>query len=123
MTLSTPIRRILVRPMIRGRRGPARTDLDRAALGRQRIAFVKLDGIGDFVLATALLQICRAKWPRADITLFCRNPVGQLARQQFPDWSVVELPARSRPLKHIFLQGAARGALENQKPFDLLLDL
>lgn len=123
MTLQALLRESLARPMIRFRRGQPRMQLDRAALGHQRIAMVKLDGIGDFVLATTFLKICQDRWPLADITIFCRKPVGQLARQQFPHWQVVELPPRTRPLRDIYLEHQARQELKKQRPFDLLLDL
>ena len=107
--------------MVRFRTGPPRTGIDHDGL--RRIAFVKLDGIGDFVLATTFLQLCRKNLPDADITLFCRKPVGNLARHQFPGWTVVELPTRSGPLKSIYAQGEARRSLKSQRPFDLLVDL
>ena len=109
--------------MVRFRTGPPRPGIDHAGLNRQRIAFVKLDGIGDFVLATTFLQLCRKKLPDADITLFCRKPVGNLARHQFPGWTVVDLPTRSGPLKSIYAQGEARRSLKSQRLFDLLVDL
>ena len=109
--------------MIRFRNGPPHTGIDHAGLHRQRIAFVKLDGIGDFVLSTTLLQLCRKKLPDADITLFCRKPVGKLAHHQFPGWTVAELPTRSGPLKNIYMHGEARRSLKAQRPFDLLVDL
>lgn len=121
--LKTWLRRALVRPMIHFRTGPPHPGIDHAALNRQRIAFVKLDGIGDFVLATTLLQLCRKNLPDADITLFCRKPVGNLARHQFPGWTVVELASYCGPLKQIFLRGEARRLLKSQRPFDLLVDL
>ncbi len=119
--LKTWLRRALARPMVRLRTGAPHTAIDHAGL--KRIAFVKLDGIGDFVLATTFLQLCRKHLPDADITLFCRKPVGKLAHHQFPRWTVVELPARSGPLKNIYLQGKARRSLKSQRPFDLLVDL
>ena len=92
-------------------------------IAEERIALVKLDGIGDFVLATTSLQLIEKCLPNADITLFCRAPVGTLARQQFPQWTVVELPKRQKTLRAIYGQHAARRLLKRQPPFDILIDL
>ncbi len=45
-----------------------------------RIAVVKLDGLGDFVLATPFLRALRRLWPQSDITLLVRPAVAPLAR-------------------------------------------
>lgn len=87
------------------------------------LAFVKLDGIGDFVLATSLLRFIQKRAPAAQATLFVRQPVGELARQQFPRWEVVELPARGRPLRHLLLELETRHRLTGLPAFDLLVDL
>ena len=121
--LQTWLRRNLALPMVHFRSGPAHPDIDHAGLGRQRIAFVKLDGIGDFVLATTFFQLCRKNLPNADITLFCRKPVGELARHQFPGWKIAELHSYCGPLKSIYLRGGARRAVKSTPLFDLLLDL
>jgi heptosyltransferase-2 len=115
--------RLMAAMMATYRRGPARTELDRARLARQRIALVKLDGIGDFILATSFLQLLRQQLPGAEVTLFCRRPVGELARQQFPEWSVVELPPLQSTLTEICWGGRTRRLVKAQAPFDLLLDL
>lgn len=44
-----------------------------------RIAVVKLDGLGDFVLATPFLRAVRQLWPAADVTLAVRPGVAALA--------------------------------------------
>ena len=115
--------RLMAAMMASYRKGPARPELDRARLSQQRIALVKLDGIGDFILATSFLQTFRRELPQADVTFFCRQPVGELARQQFPGWSVVEIPLRQSTLTEILLDGTTRRRIKAEKPFDLLLDL
>ena len=115
--------RLMAAMMASYRKGPARPELDRARLSQQRIALVKLDGIGDFILATSFLQTFRRELPQADVTFFCRQPVGELARQQFPGWSVVEIPWPQRAAWQLLLDGTTRRRIKSQKPFDLLLDL
>jgi ADP-heptose:LPS heptosyltransferase len=105
------------------RQGPARLGLDRRQLAHQRIALVKMDGIGDFILATGLLQLIQREFPQAEITLFCRRPVGELVRQQFPGWSVVEIFDLRSTAREILLDNTTRRRLKSQPPFDLLLDL
>ena len=105
------------------RRGPARPEMDRTQLAQQRIALVKLDGIGDFVLATGLLRLIERELPQAKVTLFCRRPVGELARQQFPGWSVEEVFDLRNKARQILLDRATQRQIQSLKPFDLLLDL
>jgi ADP-heptose:LPS heptosyltransferase len=105
------------------RKGPARTELDRARLPQLRIALVKLDGIGDFILATSFLRVFRQELPGAEVTLFCRQPAGELASQQFPEWTVVGIPWPQRSLKGVLLNGTTRRQIKARPPFDLLLDL
>lgn len=105
------------------RDGPPRPELDRARRPHQRIALVKLDGIGDFILATGLLRGLREQWRGADATLFCRAEVGALARQQFPEWTVTEIPWPQNAAKKILLNRTLRRRLKSQPAFDLLLDL
>ena len=45
-----------------------------------RIAVVKLDGLGDFVLATPFLRAIRRLWPQSEITLLVRPVAAALAR-------------------------------------------
>jgi ADP-heptose:LPS heptosyltransferase len=121
--LSHFLRKKMVAAMVSYRKGAPNPEIDRSRLNHQRIALVKLDGIGDFVLATSFLQLFRSQLPDAEITLFCRKPVGEIARQQFPEWTVVELAGRKSPVKSIFFDAATRQLLKSQPPFDLLLDL
>jgi ADP-heptose:LPS heptosyltransferase len=109
--------------MVSYRKGAPNPEIDRSRLPDRRIALVKLDGIGDFVLATSFLHLFKSQMPNADVTLFCRKPVGEMARQQFPEWTVVELPGRQSPMKTIYFDGATRRLLKSWAPFDLLLDL
>lgn len=105
------------------RRGPARGEIDRKQLATGRIALMKLDGIGDFVLATGLLRMIQKEFAGAEVTFFCRVPVGSLAQQQFPEWTVVEMFDPRCKAQEILLDRAMRKRLKAQKPFDLLLDL
>jgi ADP-heptose:LPS heptosyltransferase len=105
------------------RTGPARREPDRNAWAQQRIALLKLDGIGDFILATGFLRTVQQAWPRASITLFCRQPIGDLARQQFPGWSIVEIPQKRGAVREIWQDKTTRHRLQSQPPFDLLIDL
>ena len=109
--------------MVSYRPGPANPEVDRTQWKQRRIALVKLDGIGDFVLATTFLQIFKNQAAGSDVTLFCRRPVGEIPRQQFPAWTVVEIPARQTPLKSIYFNGPTRRRLKSQPLFDLLVDL
>ena len=65
--------------MVSYRPGPARplkwTGLNHRSA---RIALVKLDGIGDFVLATTFLQIFKNQAAGVHVTLFCRRRVGSV---------------------------------------------
>jgi ADP-heptose:LPS heptosyltransferase len=123
MKLPHFLRKKMAAAMVSYRKGALNPEIDRSRLNHQRIALVKLDGIGDFVLSTTFLHLFRNQLPDADVTLFCRKPVGEIARQQFPEWTVVELPARRSPIKMIYFDGAARRLLKSQPLFDLLLDL
>lgn len=105
------------------RKGPARVEFDRQRLAQQRIAVVKMDGIGDFTLASGLLQLIRRELPRAEVAFFCRQPVGPLAQQQLPGWPVMEIFDPRCSAREILLDKATRRRLESQKPFDVLLDL
>jgi ADP-heptose:LPS heptosyltransferase len=117
------LRKTMAAAMVSYRPGAANPAVDRTQWKQQRIAMVKLDGIGDFVLATTFLQIFKNQAAGSDVTLFCRRPVGEIARQQFPAWTVFELPARRTPLKSIYFNGLTRRRLKSQQPFDLLVDL
>ena len=46
----------------------------------ERIAVVKCDSIGDFVLLSPFMRELRRIWPRASVTLYVRAPVAGLAR-------------------------------------------
>ena len=117
------LRKTMATAMVSYRRGAANPEVDQTQWKQQRIALVKLDGIGDFVLATTFLQIFKNQAAGSDVTLFCRRPVGEIARQQFPAWTVFELPARQTSLKSIYFNGPTRRRLKSQQPFDLLVDL
>ena len=123
MNLKLFLLRLLAARLATYRQGPARPELERARLARQRIALVKLDGIGDFALVTGLLQLIRQELPGAEVTYFCRQPVGELVRQQFPEWSVMEVFNLRSTSKEILLDQNLRRRLKSLPPFDLLLDL
>lgn len=87
------------------------------------VSVVKLDGIGDFILSTVFLRILAERLPHVNVHLFCRKPVGMIARRQFPLWQVTELPARTKPFANIFSELWLRGRLGRLKPSDILIDL
>jgi len=115
--------RLLAALMSTYRSETARQAPDRSAWAQQRIALLKLDGIGDFILATGFLRTVHQEWPQAKITLFCRQPIGDMARQQFPGWSVVEIPQKRSAIREIWQDKSTRRLLQFQPPFDLLIDL
>ena len=87
------------------------------------VTVLKLDGIGDFVLSTAALNALRDAFPSASFTLIVRVPVAEIARQQFENWDVVELPARESALRNIVAQPGVRRRLAALPIADLLVDL
>ena len=109
----------LARRMAKLRSGPAAAIPARENI--RRIAVLKLDRIGDFILATAFLRPL-AEQSRAEVTLIVRKPNGSIARQQFPGWKIVELPARETAWRNAFSQGV-RAQLADLEKADLLVDL
>jgi hypothetical protein len=73
------LRKKMAAAMVSYRKGASNPEIDRSRLNHQRIALVKLDGIGDFVLSTTFLHLFRSQLPDADVMLFCRKPVGEMA--------------------------------------------
>lgn len=90
--------------------------------GIKRLTFLKLDGIGDLVLATTTLRAVEEKFPNLQTTLIVRVPNGALAKQQFPNWEIIELPARDKPSVNLFRHGSRR-QLKRLAQADLLVDL
>jgi ADP-heptose:LPS heptosyltransferase len=89
----------------------------------RRLTLLKIDAIGDFILSTAFLRPLAQKLPEIKITLIVRAPVGSVARQQFPDWKIVEIPARETASRNAFLQRGVRARLMALEKADLLVDL
>jgi len=90
--------------MVSYRPGAAKPEWDRTRWKTgTRIALVKVDGIGDFVLATTFLQIFKNSGGGVGCdTVFARDRWGNCATQ-FPAWTVIEIPAQRKPLKeHLF---------------------
>ena len=87
------------------------------------VTLLKLDRIGDFVLSTGALNALRETLPTARFTLITRSPSGEIARQQYPDWRVIELPARENAFRNIFAHHGVRSELRRLPECDLLVDL
>ena len=87
------------------------------------VTFLKLDRIGDFILSTAALHAVREAIPSARFTLIVRAPAEEIARQQFPSWKVVELPARESALRNLIAQRGVRSRLSSLGKSDVLIDL
>ncbi len=87
----------------------------------RRVTVLKLDRIGDFILATAFLR------PLAEttisVTLIVRKPNGDVARQQFPNWDIIELPGRETASRNIFCHRGVRALVSALEKADLLVDL
>ena len=92
-------------------------------LSGKRVAVLKWDGIGDFILATTFLRKLQAHLPAADVTLFCQSHLVPLIRSQFPTWTLQEVAPRTTPLKRMYGQLGLRTTFQNLEPFDVLIDL
>ncbi len=109
----------LARRVAKLRTGPAAAMPSRDNI--RHITVLKLDRIGDFIFATAFLRPL-AEQMSAAVTLIVRKPNGSIAKQQFPGWKIIELPARETAWRNIFRQGA-RTQLSGLENADLLVDL
>ncbi|MEK0450540.1 MAG: hypothetical protein RL088_2808 [Verrucomicrobiota bacterium] len=98
------------------RRLPAPSEL-------RAVTLLKLDRIGDFILSTGALNALCEELPAARFTLIVRSPSGEIAQQQFPDWRVIELPARENAFRNIFAHRGVRSELRRLPESDLLIDL
>lgn len=87
------------------------------------VTLLKPDRIGDFVLSTGALNALRDALPAARFTLITRSPSGEIARQQYPDWRIIELPARENAFRNIFAHRGVRSELRRLPESDLLVDL
>lgn len=87
------------------------------------VTLLKLDRIGDFILSTGALAALRESLPAAKFTLIVRKPCGEIARQQYPDWRVIELPARENAFRNTFAHHGVRSELRRLPECDLLVDL
>lgn len=74
-----------------------------------KILVFKPDGIGDFVLATGAIRLLADTFGASRITLVVRDVLGPLARAQFPEATVVELPWKeTRTFVNLFAVNAFR---------------
>ncbi len=119
--LRTKARHWLAR-LAANRRGRARGSLP-AMSELRAVTLLKLDRIGDFILLTGALAALREALPAARFTLIVRKPCGEIARQQYPDWRIIELPARESALRNIFAHRGVRSELRRLPECDLLVDL
>jgi ADP-heptose:LPS heptosyltransferase len=61
-----------------------------------RLFILKPDGIGDFVLATGGLRIMAAAFGERNLLICVKSVLVSLARSQFPEATVLELPTAAR---------------------------
>jgi len=118
--LAAAVRRFVARRLSTKNHGTcALPDLSDPSL--QRIAFLKIDGIGDFVLSTGLLNVARQRLAGRDVTLICNPLFTDLARELYPEWTVITAPRLSG------LTAALNPKLWREVarlgPFDILVDL
>ncbi|HEY5741842.1 MAG TPA: glycosyltransferase family 9 protein [Terrimicrobiaceae bacterium] len=70
-----------------------------------RLFILKPDGIGDFVLATGALRLLSAQYGEENLLICVRPVIVPLARSQFPQATVVELPtAAERKTVNLFVR-------------------
>ncbi len=70
-----------------------------------RILIVKPDNIGDFVLATGAIRLLIREVGAANVSLCVKTVLVPLARAQFPDITIIELPiAAKRKVVNLFLR-------------------
>ena len=89
----------------------------------KNVTLLKLDRIGDFILSTGTLNAMREALPASRFTLITRSPSGELARQQYPDWRIIELPTRENAFRNIFAHRGVWSKLRRLPKCDLLVDL
>ncbi len=69
-----------------------------------RVFVFKPDGIGDFVLATGAIRLLAREWGEKNLTLCVKTILVPLARDQFPQARVLELPtAAVRKVINLFV--------------------
>jgi ADP-heptose:LPS heptosyltransferase len=70
-----------------------------------RLFIFKPDGIGDFVLVTGALRLLAAAFGEANLLICVRSVLVPLARSQFPQAAVLELPtAAERKIVNLFVR-------------------
>lgn len=70
-----------------------------------RIFIFKPDGIGDFVLATGAIRLLAREFGEKNLTLCVKSLLVPLARSQFPQATVLDLPvAAERRILNLFLR-------------------
>lgn len=107
---------------MRGRKESRRSEL--RDVPEATYAVLKADGIGDFVLATAFLNVMDERFSRARITLFCNDLVEDLAKRLYPRWNVVSVRKNAHPGVGVWpSKPSGYRRLRSQSAFDMLLDL
>ncbi len=92
-------------------------------LRAKSILLFKPDGIGDYILWTALLQEAARGWPQAKVTLLCCAPTGELARVMFPKWKIIEIPKRPKNISAFLWMLLKNPRLYRIERHGLLIDL
>jgi len=89
----------------------------------KRILLFKPDGIGDFILWSAVFQELDRRCSNAKITILCCAPTGELVRRMFANWKVVQIPRRPKNIPSFLWMLFKHPNLCLIKKQDVLLDL
>lgn len=89
----------------------------------ESILLFKPDGIGDFILWSAVFQEFARRCPHVKFTFLCCAPTGQLASVMFPFWRVIEIPRRPPSLFRFSCMLLRNPRLLLTGKQDLLVDL
>ncbi|HEU4678283.1 MAG TPA: hypothetical protein VFS35_02105, partial [Terrimicrobiaceae bacterium] len=70
-----------------------------------RLFIFKPDGIGDFILVTGAVRLLAAAFGEANLLICVRSVIAPLARSQFPQAVILELPtAVERKVVNLFVR-------------------
>ena len=70
-----------------------------------RLFIFKPDGIGDFILVTGAVRLLAASLAKQNLLICVRSVIAPLARSQFPQAIVIELPtAVERKMVNLFVR-------------------
>lgn len=99
-------------------------ECDFADIAGRRYAFLKADGIGDFVLSSAFLNYAYSYFNNAEITLFCNDLLLDFAKMLYPRWEIISLRKNAHPGVGIWpTKPLVHDKLNRLPAFDALVDL